>query len=290
MSAALVYGPYPPATGRAPAATLAAVRELLAEGVEVTVVSPIPSGAHHHADLRRLNGLLRLAKLLAGADRVILYVEPGLLGGSLPRKAVPPGRLAVGAALRRPRSVVVHCAPIGGSLHPPSVRWVFGSAQRVVAASPEDRDAFVAAGLPAERVEVAAAPEPVPARSSVASATPEGNGATASPPAADAWALSASAGRDEIQAEIRRRAAAHATATGGDGRPADHLPGTPVTRPLMAMRPLGPPPVRSPKPGVGLVKRLIRKATGWELDPIIEHVNRLQRATLEAFENQSKPR
>jgi hypothetical protein len=56
----------------------------------------------------------------------------------------------------------------------------------------------------------------------------------------------------------------------------------------MAIRPLGPAPARSSRPGVGVVKRLIRRATGWQLDPVIEHVNRLQRATLEAFENQKE--
>ncbi len=279
MTKALVYGSYPPAVDPEAAAALATVRTLLADGVDVTVVSPIASGAHHHADLRTLAGTLRFAKLLTATDQAVLYLEPGVLCGSLAARTVPLGRLAVAAVLRRVRHVEVHCRPIGGTLHPPSVRSVFGSVDRVVAAPADDRDALVAAGLAPERVEVA----PSPARRRAPDGpAPEGHAVTAQP-----WLLPADAGRDEIQAEIRRRASASSGRTSGAG-PRDHLPGTLVTRPLMAIRPLGPAPARSSRPGVGVVKRLIRRATGWQLDPMIEHVNRLQRATLEAFENQNQ--
>ncbi len=280
MTTALVYGSYPPAVDPEAVAALATVRALRADGVDVTVVSPIASGAHHHADLRTLAGTLRFAKLLAATDRAVLYLEPGVLCGSLAARTVPLGRLAVAAVLRRVRHVEVYCRPIGGTLHPPSVRSVFGSVDRVVAATADDRDALVAAGLSVERVEVAPAPSRRRAPDRPAS---DERGGTTQP----SWRLPSDAGRDEIQAEIRRRASASAGRSSGAG-PGDHLPGTLVTRPLMAIRPLGPAPARSSRPGVGVVKRLIRRATGWQLDPVIEHVNRLQRATLEAFENQKE--
>lgn len=281
---ALVYGPYPPAAGPA-AATLAAVRGFLAGGYDVVVVSPIASGAHHHADLQRITGALRLSRLVVSAERVVLYVEPGQLCGSLlRRRTLPAGRLAVGLALRRPREVVVHCGAIGGSLDPQSVRVVLGPAERVIAASADDRDALVAAGLDAGKVEVAPAPPRLPRPAPApAAASPT------APPARQPWPLAPTAGRDEIQVEIRRRATRRGGVGAGAGLAGDHLPGTASTRPLLALRPLSPIPPSSTKPLVGLVKRLIRQATAWQVDPVVDHVNRLQRATLEAIENQGRP-
>ncbi|MGH8993876.1 MAG: hypothetical protein ACRDZ7_20380, partial [Acidimicrobiia bacterium] len=77
----LVYGTYPPAPGPEAAATLAAVRSLLAEGAEVEVVSPWPSAAHHHAHVDGLRGNLRFAARVARSrpTEIIAHLDPTLL-------------------------------------------------------------------------------------------------------------------------------------------------------------------------------------------------------------------
>jgi hypothetical protein len=291
---ALVFGPYPPMPGPEAAATVATVRGLLAEGADVEVVSPEPSGAHRYADVRRLTGAVRLARWVAAAERVVLHLDPGTVLGWLDGRKVPSGRLALGLALRRPAQVRVELGPIRGRLDDRSLRAVLGPAGRVVAASRFDRDVLVAAGLPLGRIEVAteavveAIPSPPPS---------PGAGELAPVPDPGPWCLGPEPDRDEIQAEIRRRAAVRG---GGGGRgvavggvalrigPEANLPGTAASRPLLAIPLLGPATARSPKPVVGLVKRAVRKLVGWQVDPVIEHVNRLHRATLEAIESQER--
>jgi hypothetical protein len=286
---ALVFGAYPPMPGPEAAATLASVRELLAGGAEVEVVSPEPSAAHRTADVRRLTGALRLAGWVAAAERVVLHLDPGVLLGGLDGQRVPPGRLALGLALRRPSDVRVELGPIRDRLDDRSVRAVLGPAGRVVAASRFDRDILVSAGLSPARVEVAptagpeAQPEPPP---------PESVQEPAAVPDPGPWRLSPEPDRDEIQAEIQRRAAVRSAGSSGEAArragPEANLPGTAASRPLLALPPLHPAPPRSPKAGVGLVKRVVHKLVGWQIDPVIEHVNRLHRAVLEAIESQDR--
>jgi hypothetical protein len=295
---ALVFGAYPPMPGPEAAATLDTVRGLLAEGVDVEVVSPEPSGAHRYADVRRLTGAVRLAGWVAAAERVVLHLDPGTVLGWLDGRKVPPGRLALGLALRRPAQVRVELGPIRGRLDDRSVRAVLGRADRVVAASRFDRDILLAAGLPSGTVEVASAAEPEPqlVEEVVPAPVPvAGEPAPVSDPGP--WRLGPEPDRDEIQAEIRRRAAVRAAGGGREAAgavprtgPQANLPGTAASRPLLAISPLGPAMARSPKPVVGLVKRAVRKLVGWQVDPVIEHVNRLHRATLEAIETQERGR
>lgn len=40
----------------------------------------------------------------------------------------------------------------------------------------------------------------------------------------------------------------------------------------------------SARPGVSLVKRLVRRIIYWEIEPISDQVNRLQRATADALD------
>ena len=55
-SRVVVYGEYPPFPTPGAAATLETVRSLLADGRDITVVSPTPSAAHHHADVGNAKG------------------------------------------------------------------------------------------------------------------------------------------------------------------------------------------------------------------------------------------
>jgi hypothetical protein len=217
----LVFGPYPPTPGPEAAATLACVRELLAEGADVTVVSPVPSAAHHHADLGTPAGAARLLRWARGADALVLCGEARPSGPPRGRREALARRL-VEVALRRAGSVTEH---------------------RGVVEQP------VAPSMPAV----------------------SGGGS---------WQLGPAPSRDELQAEIQRRAATSATRDAEVGRP------TAVLGPLRRLEPLGPAPAHSAKPGMGLIKRVMLRLTGFVVNPIIEHVNLLHRATLEALEDQ----
>lgn len=322
---ALVFGAYPPMPGPQAAATLATVRALLAQGLEVEVFSPSPSAAHRHGDLGRTGGVVRLARRAAGAEVVALHLEARWLLGPGAGRQLPLARLALGLALRRAGRVSVHLGPIGGPLDAKAARLVLGSAGQVWAASVSDREALVAAGLSPGRVEVAeAAPSRPEPGYGVSPGSPVGEGAAATTrgpagapggagvstggeaceasastasvsgtPSAEGegddgpgpWRLEPEPAREELQAEVARRATwrrGAAAAASPDG--AQHLPGTPASRPLLALPPLAPAPARSPKPGVGLIKRVVARLVGWQVDPVVEQVNRLQRAVLEALE------
>ena len=90
--------------------------------------------------------------------------------------------------------------------------------------------------------------------------------------------------RERIQAEIRARATA---ARGGVAVAPTGAGGTdapPLSTPVRRLSPLHPPAPVSARPGVSIVKRLIHRVIGWELTPISEQVNRLQRATADALD------
>lgn len=68
--------PYPPAPDGIGAYALQSVRRLLDEGVEVEVLSPGPSAAHHHLDLRGPRGALALARRVRRYDRLLIQFHP----------------------------------------------------------------------------------------------------------------------------------------------------------------------------------------------------------------------
>jgi glycosyltransferase involved in cell wall biosynthesis len=91
--------------------------------------------------------------------------------------------------------------------------------------------------------------------------------------------------RDAVMSEIRSRAARRGSGslvTDRDGRSQRITPGA-ATAPLRRLTPLTLPLPRSARPGVSAVKRLIRRLTAWQIDPIIGQVNRLQQATIDAL-------
>ena len=49
------------------------------------------------------------------------------------------------------------------------------------------------------------------------------------------------------------------------------------------MPPLRIPGPRSVRPGVSTVKWIVRLLTAWELDPVVNHVNRLQQTVTDAL-------
>lgn len=107
-------------------------------------------------------------------------------------------------------------------------------------------------------------------------------GIDAAPRATGAWPTS---GRAAVMAEIEARAARHRSVPSASSRP-----GAPVSRrtttstaPLRRLTPLSLPEARSARPGASSMKRVVKRLTAWQIDPIIGQLNRLQQATIDAM-------
>jgi len=268
---AIVYGPYPPIPGAASATTLDGVRRLLAGGTEVRVISPSPSAAHDFADLRHPQGAWRFARQATGAEVLVVHLDPELVA-SPARRGQLPARLALAAALRSAGHATVH---VPAEAEPVPEAWakvVLAAADEVVVDPPAD-------GAEAARPEAGASP---------AGAEP----AEASPAPDDrpAWNLPAEPTREELEAEVRRRAAQRRAARRPAPTPGGAAGGRDAAiRALSALPLLGPPPATSARPLASLAKRVIRRLDTWQINPIIEHVNLLHRALIEAAEPRPEP-
>jgi hypothetical protein len=261
----VVYGDYPPYPTPAATATLATVRSLLNDGREIEVVSPSPSAAHHHADIGKPNGAAKLARLVGGAELVARF-PPGIL--SQARRPGPvSARAALGLAVRRARSATIYLSPLKSA---PAARWVkviLDPATQVVVASRDDADRLRAAGLGGANLSVAEdswwLPPAAPAGGEAATVT-------------RAWAVPTGASREAIEAEVRRRAVAHR----------EHESANPVSAswPLHMLHPLSPAPPGASNALFRLVKRYVHRLVAWEVVPIVEQVNHLQRATIESLD------
>ena len=153
MRRVVVYGEYPPVAGPAADATLAAVRDRLAEGAEVEVVSPRPSAAHHHADLSTAWGAALLARLAAGAE-LELTLDPAVLADRGGRGT--PAQALLALAVNGARRATVHLDPLGGPAGRGRVRLVLGRADAVTVSSEADADALQRAGVDRSRLSVRA--------------------------------------------------------------------------------------------------------------------------------------
>jgi len=127
------------------------------------------------------------------------------------------------------------------------------------------------------------------ARAMAAAAGQRGDGAGPPIVVADPWPVAGGVDRDRVQREVQARAT---TTRGGrtvvrapsGGRRAVAAPSAPLRR----LGPLTRPAAVSARPGVSAVKKLIRRVVAWEIDPLAEQLNRLQRATTEAVEAQTE--
>lgn len=103
----LVVTPYAPRRDGIGAYALQQVRRLRRAGHHVEVLSPLPSAAHHHGELRGPAGARLLASLGTGFDRIVLHFHPDVIYRLPP---TPGGRvgtgLAYGAAFRRLKATV----------------------------------------------------------------------------------------------------------------------------------------------------------------------------------------
>jgi hypothetical protein len=268
----LVYGEYPPAPGPEAAATLASVRSLLAEGAEVEVVSPWPSGAHHHAHVDGMRGNLRFAARVARSrpDEIIARLDPTLLRPRRAGRAEPAARRLLGMALR---GATVSLPPLAGRLDTAYVGLVLGRVAQVETDNPADAEAVVAAGVDRARVSSRPLAEP-----EVQTAPP--------PPARAAWSVDGRVTREALEAEVRRRAVADRDGrpAGGDDAGASAASG--LVRPLDRIPPYGDPPTWSPRPLARLVKQAVWRLTKWEIEPLVDHVNLVHRATRAETERQ----
>jgi glycosyltransferase involved in cell wall biosynthesis len=104
----------------------------------------------------------------------------------------------------------------------------------------------------------------------------------------DPWPAPGERLRERIQAQVvarATRARGLPVRVPGDGLPV--LPGH-ASLPLQRLPPLGVPAPISARPGVSLLKRLVRRATAWQIDPLVAQVNALRQATMEALEQSAR--
>ena len=116
-----------------------------------------------------------------------------------------------------------------------------------------------------------------------------GNQAAAPRAAVDPWPAPGERLRERIQAQVVARATRSRglpARVAGDGLPV--LPGH-ASQPLQRLPPLGVPAPTSARPGVSLLKRLVRRVTAWQTDPLVAQVNALRQATIEALEHSARP-
>jgi hypothetical protein len=98
-------------------------------------------------------------------------------------------------------------------------------------------------------------------------------------PRREPWSLEPGCGRHTLEEEVRRRAAADRSSERGSVVPAPE-----VASPLRHLLPLTPVPTLSRRPIFGAVKRVVRRLVAWQIDPVIDHVNLLHRAAIDAVE------
>ena len=106
----LMVTPYPPARDGLANYAVQEVKRLRAEGHDVEVLSPGPSAAHHHLDLRGPRGALALGKRLRAYDRVIVQYHPAPFFDGV---VTPRNRAATSAATSLVRSTRRGTARVG---------------------------------------------------------------------------------------------------------------------------------------------------------------------------------
>src|SRR5690349_24856095 len=106
-----MISPYPPVRDGIASYALQTVRALRREGLDVEVLSPGPSAAHHHLDLVGPRGALALAKRVRGYDLMVVQFHPDFfypIGSSGSERAAVSGALAAAFRLAARVEVVVH--------------------------------------------------------------------------------------------------------------------------------------------------------------------------------------
>ncbi len=144
MTRVTMVTPYPPGRDGIAAYAVQEVQQLLAEGNEVRVVSPLPSAAHEHVGLGSAVGWARLATRLTGRGRVIIQIYPELVYG---RCRTSPERVAAWLAVARLARLV------------PTELRIHEIEYALIESHPMERRAVAAAVRAANQVSVHTAPE-----------------------------------------------------------------------------------------------------------------------------------
>lgn len=268
----VVVGPYPTMPGPEAADDLALVRRLVAEGHDVVTASPEPSAAHVHLDPGGARGAARLARLVGGADRLVLRLDATALRADVDPRPALAGRVALAAALRRVADVELRLDRVPERVTAQFAGLVLAPAATIVVATDEEKAALQRSGVATAKVSVAPA-----ARAAVAPAT-HGRGDGARPETAS---LPDDASAAEITSLVRELAARRRSSERDSQRPSEGS----ASRVLRLIPPLEAAPARSSKPGVAYFKRVQRRVIGWQFDWTIQHVNRLHRATVDAIDD-----
>jgi glycosyltransferase involved in cell wall biosynthesis len=108
-------------------------------------------------------------------------------------------------------------------------------------------------------------------------------GEEAAPPADEPWPDGGERLRERVQDQVVRRA------NGARGLPVRHGRtasggAAQATVPLRRLPPIGLAQPVSARPGASLLKRIVRRATAWEVDPLVAQVNALREATIQALD------
>ena len=158
----LMVTPYPPLRDGIAAYAVQSVARLRATGEQVEVLSPDPSAAHHHLDLRGTRGPLALARRVRSYDKVVVQFHPDVF---FPVPCDKWRFVAVCAGLEvvfraaRDLEVRVHEADYqsgrGNGVAARAARRMWAAAPHIVVHSEAERRAFCEGfGVAAERVEV----------------------------------------------------------------------------------------------------------------------------------------
>jgi glycosyltransferase involved in cell wall biosynthesis len=113
------------------------------------------------------------------------------------------------------------------------------------------------------------------------------NQAGARPVAVEAWPVPGERFRERVQEQIVARATrlrGLPMRAGSDGP----LMPRHASLPLQRLPPLEVPAPTSARPGVSLLKWLVRRATAWQVDPLVAQVNALREATIQALERSAQ--
>lgn len=271
MSNVVVAAPYPTMPGPEAAATLALVRRLVADGEDVTVISPVASAAHHFTNYAGAKGAIRLARLAAGADVLHLRIDVDAMFPEQESARLLANRLALHGLLRRVPRTEVRLDRVHAGLSPRFAALVISPATRVLVASEEERDWLVAAGVPAAKVSLEPEPEP---------AVPSRPDRPPAPVVAASTVGGAPLSAADLQDLVRRRAAEERAARRRFVRPDDGA----ASLPLRHIARLERPQIGSRRPGGAFVKRLLMKALAWQFDPVIAAVNQLHQATIDSID------
>ena len=156
----LYVTPYPPVRDGIAAYAVQDVAALRRQGHDVEVLSPYPSAAHHHLDLRGPRGAAALGKRVRSYDKVIVQFHPDFFFPvSLTDGQRVATALALGAAFRLARvvEVIVHEVDYrmgeGTSAVARAMRQLWRSPDRIRLHTEDERDQFLKAfGIDPSRV------------------------------------------------------------------------------------------------------------------------------------------